>query len=65
MTTLGGLSPISANGQVTIPKDIRDELGLKVGGRLLFRISDLDPEVIEVIPESVLIRHTAYRASND
>lgn len=56
MTTLAGLSPVSVNGQVAIPKEIRDELGLKAGVRVLFRISELDPDVIEMVPESVLIR---------
>jgi AbrB family looped-hinge helix DNA binding protein len=31
-----GVSPVSEKGQVTIPKEIRDSLGLKRGDRVVF-----------------------------
>jgi len=31
---------VTAKGQVTIPKQVRDELGLHEGDRLLFRVID-------------------------
>lgn len=31
---------VTAKGQVTIPKQVRDELGLHDGDRLLFRVID-------------------------
>lgn len=53
MATLGGFSPISKNGQVAIPKAIRDLLELNEGTQVLFRVSDDDPEVLQLIPAEV------------
>jgi AbrB family looped-hinge helix DNA binding protein len=39
-----GVSPVSEKGQVTIPKEIRDSLGLKRGDRVIF--VEADEEVI-------------------
>jgi AbrB family looped-hinge helix DNA binding protein len=39
-----GVSPVSEKGQVTIPKEIRDSLGLKRGDRVVFL--ETDEEVI-------------------
>jgi antitoxin PrlF len=33
-------STLTSKGQVTIPKQVRDHLGLKMGDRLLFEIED-------------------------
>lgn len=38
---------ITSKGQVTIPKDIRDKLGLKPGDRALFRTKKSGEVVIE------------------
>lgn len=53
MSTLGGFSSISKNGQVAIPKSIRDRLNLAEGSQVLFRVSDDDPLVMQVIPADV------------
>jgi AbrB family looped-hinge helix DNA binding protein len=39
-TTEVGVSPVSEKGQVTIPKEIRDSLGLKRGDRVVFLEAD-------------------------
>jgi AbrB family looped-hinge helix DNA binding protein len=59
MATLGGLSPVSANGQVAVPKAIREKLGLQAGSQVMFRISDSDPSIVEMIPEATLERRYA------
>jgi AbrB family looped-hinge helix DNA binding protein len=53
VSTLGGFSSISKNGQVAIPKSIRDRLNLTEGSQVLFRVSDDDPQVMQVIPAEV------------
>ena len=42
---------ITSKGQVTIPKAVRDELGLRAGDRIAFRI--LDDGTVVVEPETV------------
>jgi antitoxin PrlF len=39
---MGPSSTISSEGQITVPLEIRDRLGLKEGDRLEFVISDDD-----------------------
>lgn len=40
-------STLTSKGQVTIPKSIRERLGLRVGDRLVFRIDDQGKLVVE------------------
>jgi AbrB family looped-hinge helix DNA binding protein len=42
---------VTSKGQVTIPKAVRDELGLRAGDRIAFRI--LDDGTVVVEPETV------------
>lgn len=42
---------LTSKGQVTIPKAVRDELGLRVGDRVAFRILEDGRVVVE--PETV------------
>jgi AbrB family looped-hinge helix DNA binding protein len=44
-------STISSKGQVTIPKEVRDTLGLEVGDRLAFEVRE--DGVVEIHPETV------------
>lgn len=44
---------LTSKGQITIPKAVRDELGLKVGDRVAFRIREDGSVVVE--PETVPI----------
>lgn len=44
---------VTSKGQVTIPKAVRDELGLNAGDRVAFRVLDdgtvvVEPETIEL-----------------
>jgi antitoxin PrlF len=45
---------ITSKGQITIPKAVRDELGLRVGDRVAFRMLDGGQVVVE--PETVDLR---------
>jgi len=45
---------ITSKGQITIPKIVRDELGLRVGDRIAFRVLDdgrvvVEPETIDLL----------------
>lgn len=42
---------LTSKGQVTIPKEVRDKLGLDTGDRLAFRIRE--DGVVELAPENV------------
>ncbi len=44
-------STISSKGQVTIPKEVRETLGLEVGDRLAFEVRD--DGVVEIHPETI------------
>lgn len=46
---------LTSKGQVTIPSDIRDQLGLKAGDRLEFVLNEKTGHV-EMIPATVSIR---------
>ncbi|MCS7094678.1 MAG: AbrB/MazE/SpoVT family DNA-binding domain-containing protein [Thaumarchaeota archaeon] len=38
--TVSGVSPVSGKGQVTIPKEIQDFLGVGPGDRMVFVVED-------------------------
>lgn len=42
------VSTVTSKGQVTIPKKIRERLGLKVGDRLVFRLDSEGRLVVEL-----------------
>ncbi len=42
---------LTSKGQVTIPKEVRDRLGLDTGARLAFRVRD--DGIVELSPENV------------
>ncbi len=42
---------LTSKGQVTIPKTVRDELGLREGDRVAFRV--LDDGTVVVEPETI------------
>lgn len=44
-------STLTSKGQITIPKEVRDALGLKEGHRLTFRIRE--DGVVEMRPDEV------------
>lgn len=44
---------LTSKGQVTIPKEVRDKLGLDTGDRLAFRVRD--DGVVELAPENVAL----------
>jgi antitoxin PrlF len=58
-------STLTSKGQVTIPKQVRDKLGLKMGDRLMFRIEGDGKFVVERAEEDPLeglvgmLRHLA------
>lgn len=45
---------ITSKGQITIPKEVREELGLRVGDRVAFRVLDDGRVVVE--PETIDLR---------
>jgi len=45
---------VTSKGQITIPKSVRDELGLRVGDRVAFRTLEDGQVVVE--PETVDLR---------
>ncbi len=45
---------VTSKGQITIPKEVREELGLRVGDRVAFRVLDDGRVVVE--PETIDLR---------
>jgi antitoxin PrlF len=45
---------LTSKGQVTIPKEIRDALGLAPGDRILFRVKENGEVVVEVADVDLL-----------
>ena len=43
------LSKVAANGQVVIPKQLRDSLGLKGGDTILFSAEEKPPGILRVV----------------
>jgi antitoxin PrlF len=41
---------VTSKGQITLPKSVRDALGLKAGDRVLFRVHD-DRAVLAKVPD--------------
>ncbi len=56
MDALEGPSPISTNGQVTIPKAILAQLAWQRGDMVMFEVSEEDPELLRVVPYAVVRR---------
>jgi antitoxin PrlF len=44
-------STLTSKGQITIPKKVRDALGLEVGDRVSFRVRE--DGVVEMVPETL------------
>ncbi len=45
---------VTSKGQITIPKPVRDELGLRAGDRVAFRVLEdgsvvVEPETVEIL----------------
>ena len=52
---------LTSKGQVTIPKAVRDELGLRVGDRVAFRVLEdgtvvVEPETIDLLDLEGILR---------
>lgn len=44
-------STLTSKGQITIPKEVRDAMGLETGDRVAFRV--LENGVVEMVPETL------------
>ena len=52
---------LTSKGQVTIPKTVRDELGLRVGDKVAFRVLEdgtvvVEPETVELFDLKGILR---------
>ena len=47
-------STLTSKGQITIPKEVRDALGIQAGDRVAFVVRD---DVVELRPETVDLRN--------
>jgi AbrB family looped-hinge helix DNA binding protein len=63
MDALAGPTPIAKNGQITLPKHVLENLGWAAGDMVMIRLSDEDPEVLNVVPVAVCLRR--YRRGDE
>lgn len=60
-------STLTSKGQITLPKDIREHLGVESGDRLNFEIRDgsvvIEPETIEVSTLRGIVKHAGRKVT--
>ncbi|MBU2590326.1 MAG: AbrB/MazE/SpoVT family DNA-binding domain-containing protein [Nanoarchaeota archaeon] len=64
METIIEMGKISSRGQIAIPSDIRNQLGLTEGTRVLFMLEDNVLFMKKVIPESFAELTEPFRKAN-
>ena len=63
MSTPYGPHKITSVRQVAIPGELLRAVGLELGDNVHFRLSDNDPNVIEIVPSDIVARR--YQAGAD
>ena len=60
-------STLTSKGQITLPKDIREHLGVESGDRLNFEIRDgavvIEPETVEISTLRGVVRNRGRKVS--